>query len=367
MNTVQTIPLIEPYLGKNAKLYVDECFDSNWISSRGHFIIDFEKAFAKFVGTKYAVAVSNGTVALHLALICLNIKEGDEVIVPDITFSATINVVLHAKATPVIVDVEADTWNISAEKIKSAITSKTKAIIPVHIYGYPCNMSEILKIAAEYNLAVIEDAAESHGAEFDNKKVGSFGEIGTFSFFGNKILTTGEGGMCGTNDENIYEKMLLYRDHGMNKKNKYQYDVVGYNYRMTNIQAGVGLSQLEEIEQIIKVRNNVQEWYEKELKDVSGFTLRKAKDNIKPVNWLFTCLCNQRDCLMEYLTKENVETRPMFYPLHQMDIYKAYAKDVCSNAIKISKRGISLPTYYKIPYSYVERVCHLIKNNNYAS
>jgi perosamine synthetase len=365
MNIKQTIPLIEPYLGKNARLYVNECFDSNWISSRGHFIQDFEKAFAYYLGTKYAVAVSNGTVALHLALLSLNIKEGDEVIVPDLTFAATINAVFHAGATPVIVDIDPETWNISPEKIREAISTKTKAIIPVHLYGYPCNMDEIMNISKEYNLRVVEDAAEAHGASYDNKKVGSFGDVGTFSFYGNKIITTGEGGMCATNDVDIYDRILVLRDHGMTKNSRYKYDVIGYNYRMTNPQAAIGLAQLEEIGHLLETRDKIRSWYEAELENVDGIILRNSKEKIKPVTWLFTCLIKNRDSIIEKLCKNTVETRPMFYPLHEMSIYKNYSQHKCVNSIDVAYRGISLPTYYKIPYSFVERVCHLIKKEEF--
>ncbi|MCX6121337.1 MAG: DegT/DnrJ/EryC1/StrS family aminotransferase [Ignavibacteriales bacterium] len=368
MTTHQIVPLIEPYLGKNARLYVSECIDSNWISSRGHFIPDFEDAFAKFIGTKYAVAVSNGTVAIHLALVSLGIKEGDEVIVPDLTFAATINAVLHAHATPVIVDIDRDTWNISPEKIIEVITTKTKAIIPVHLYGYPCNMDEIMKIGEKYNLKIIEDAAEAHGAEFDGKKVGSFGVVGTFSFYGNKIITTGEGGICVTDDNHLYEKMIILRDHGMNRQNKYQYDVVGYNYRMTNPQAAMGFAQLEEINEIITQRNLIKSWYDTEFKKNKLITLRKDTKKVESVNWLFTCLIENRDEVIKKLALNYIETRPMFYPLHQMEIYKRYSKNICINSSEISLKGISLPTYFKIPYSYVERVCHslLAEEKSYA-
>ncbi|CAD5372460.1 GDP-perosamine synthase [Rubrivivax sp. A210] len=357
----QTIPLIEPYLGKKARLYVDECFDSCWISSRGHFIPDFERAFARFVGTKHAVAVTNGTVALHLALLSLNIGEGDEVIVPDLTFAATINAVLHARATPVIVDIDPDTWNISPARIREAITSKTRAIIPVHLYGYPCNMSEIAAIGVEYGLKIIEDAAEAHGAEYQGKKVGSLGDIGAFSFYGNKIITTGEGGMCTTDDDEVYEKMLVMRDHGMNKNNKYKYDVVGYNYRMTNPQAALGLAQLEEIDDILRRRRNVGIWYDEQLTGVDGIEIRCAPSNIKPVVWLYTCLARHRDEVMARLARNNIETRPMFYPLHQMDIYKQYVRHRCACSIGVAYRGITLPTYYTIPNSFVERVCKVVQ------
>jgi perosamine synthetase len=361
MDLVQTIPLIQPYLGKKAQFYIAECLDSNWVSSRGHFIQDFEQMFADFVGTKHAVAVSNGSVALHLALICLGIKEGDEVIVPDLTFAATINAVLHAHATPVIVDIDPDTWNIAPKNILRAITKKTKAIIPVHLYGYPCNMDEVMKIARDHGLRVIEDAAEAHGAEFNKKKVGSFGDVGTFSFYGNKIITTGEGGMCTMNDPDLYERMLVYRDHGMNKQNRYQHDVVGFNYRMTNPQAALGVAQLEEIDSLLQIRDQLQTWYEAELSNIPGVKLHPKRSMIRPVTWLYTLLIPYRDRLIETMTREHIETRPMFSPMHRMNIYRQYAPSECPVSISVSERGISLPTYHDMPLSYVERVCHVLR------
>lgn len=362
MITKQTIPFIQPYLGKNARTYIDECFDSHWISSRGHFIPDFESAFADFVGTKYAVAVSNGTVALHLALIALGIGSGDEVIVPDLTFAATVNSVLHAGAVPVIVDVEPRSWNINPDCIREAVTARTKAIIPVHLYGYPCNMEAIMDISREFGLKVIEDAAEAHGAKFGGERVGGFGDVGTFSFYGNKIITTGEGGMCVTNDAVLHDRMLLLRDHGMNRTDRYRYDVVGYNYRMTNPQAALGLAQIEEIDPILAGRGVVEQWYKDCLRGCAGMSLREPGAKCEPVNWLFTCLAKNRDALISRLAENGIETRPMFFPLHTMDIYKNYAPKECAVSISLSSQGISLPTYFGIPHSFVERISCLIRN-----
>lgn len=359
------IPLAQPYLGKNAKQYVNECLDSNWVSSQGSFISKFEDDFAKFVGTKYAVAVSNGTVALHLALLCLDLKPQDEVIVPDLTFAATINTVLHANATPVIVDIDPLTWNISLEKISAAITPRTRAIVPVHLYGYPCHMDEILVLAKKHNIAVIEDAAEAHGAELGGKQVGSFGDIACFSFYGNKIITTGEGGMCVTNNQSFYEKMVVLRDHGMNRKNKYQYDMVGYNYRLTNPQAAMGVAQLEEIDAILEKRNSITLHYEKCLGKSPALEkrelgIRTVAPNVKPTSWIFTVLLNERDSAIAFLRDQNIETRPMFYPLHPMNIYKKYSAYPCKDSQSVSCRGISLPTYYNMPLSSVEKVCEAL-------
>jgi perosamine synthetase len=357
------IPLIEPYLGKKSKTFVDECFDTKWISSRGHFIKDFETAYAQFIGTRHAVAVSNGTTALHLSLLGYGIGEGDEVIVPDLTFAATINAVLHARATPVIVDVDPQTWNISVDGIKSVLSKRSKAILPVHLYGYPAAMQEIMKVASENGLIVIEDAAEAHGAAYRNKIVGSIGQCGTFSFYGNKIITTGEGGMITLNDDSVDEKMRLLRDHGMNKNDRYHYDIVGYNYRMTNPQAALGLAQLAEVKDILAYRDKIARWYVERLQSVPGVELRKEGSDVRSVNWLFTCLVNDRDSIMKELEALHIESRPMFIPLHEMDIYRDYRTSSYRNSTAISLRGISLPTYFDMPELYVDEVCSVIRNH----
>ena len=236
------ISLAQPQLSGNEYKYLMDAFLSTWISSIGSYISRFEETFSNYCGVKYGIATSNGTTALHLALSALDIGSGDEVIVPDITFAATINAVLYTGAVPVIVDVEEDSWCIDPDEIEKAITPKTKAIIPVHIYGQPCNMDAICAIARKNNLYIIEDCAEAHGAEWKNGKVGSFGIISCFSFFGNKVITTGEGGMCITDSIELNEKMRILRDHGMSRKKKYYHEVIGFNYRMTNLQAAIGLS-----------------------------------------------------------------------------------------------------------------------------
>ena len=271
-------PVAIPNLNGNEFKYLTDAFMSTWISSSGEYIGRFENEFSSYSDCTHGVACSNGTVAIHLALIALGIGEGDEVIVPDLTFAATINTVLHANATPVIVDVEENSWCIDPKEIEKAITPKTKAIIPVHIYGQACEMDAIMKIAKKYNLKVIEDCAEAHGAMFGGKKVGSFGDIGCFSFYGNKVITTGEGGMCVTNSPELDEKMRVLRDHGMSKTKRYWHDVIGYNYRMTNLQAAIGLAQLERIEEIHKNRKMYEENY-KEILDSKNFTFQQDIEN----------------------------------------------------------------------------------------
>ncbi|KKM16310.1 hypothetical protein LCGC14_1687160, partial [marine sediment metagenome] len=241
------IPVAEPILGEEELKNVIEAIKTGWISSKGKFITEFENGFARYCGVKFGVTTSNGTAALHLALKALGIKEGDEIIIPDLTFVATASTVKYCNAKPVLVDIHPNYWCIHPEKIEEMITSKTKAIIPVHLYGNSCDMDPIMHIAREHDLYVIEDAAEAHGGKYKGKMLGSFGDISCFSFYANKTITTGEGGMCLTNDKDLAEKMINLRDHGMNKEKRYWHDIIGYNYRMTNLQAAVGVAQLAKL------------------------------------------------------------------------------------------------------------------------
>lgn len=338
---VHMTPVAEPDLKGNEFKYLCDAFLSTWISSSGEYINRFESDFSSYCGVTHGVAVANGTVAIHLALVALGIGPGDEVIVPDLTFAATINTVLHAGATPVIVDVDEDTWCISPDAIRKAIGPKTKAIIPVHVYGIPCDMDAIMSIAKEHNLFVIEDAAEAHGAEYKGNKVGSFGHIACFSFYGNKIITTGEGGMCLTNDPYLDSRMRTLRDHGMNKSKRYWHDEVGYNYRMTNLQAALGCGQLERIEMILSERKEIENSYKEALKEVAG--IKWPINIIGRVTWLVSLLVENRDDLMIRLKEQAIDVRPFFYPLSEMSIYASYAREV-SISKKLSSKGINLPT-----------------------
>lgn len=339
------IPVALPNLSGKEFDYLMDAFLSTWISSSGEYIRKFEEQFAIYCNCNYGVAVSNGTVALHLALVTLGVGAGDEVIVPDLTFAATINTVLHANATPVIVDVEKDSWCIDPKEIEKAITPKTKAIVPVHLYGQPCDMDAIMKIAKKHNLFVIEDCAEAHGALYKGQKTGSFGDIGCFSFYGNKVITTGEGGMCVTNNPQYNEKMRVLRDHGMSKTRKYWHEYIGYNYRMTNLQAAIGLAQLERIEEIHNDRKKIESSYLKELSGLSHIEFQKADmPNRNKITWLVSALIDKnRDEFLYNLQENGIEVRPFFYSLGDMDIYKKY---VFSNKVskEISAAGINFPT-----------------------
>lgn len=372
------IPIAKPCLKGNEMKYVQECINTGWISSAGKFVDEFEKKFAEFCKCRYGISCCNGTVALHLALMALDIKKGDEVIVPNLTFVATANAVLYVGAKPILVDVEEDTWCINPKLIEEKITNKTKAIIPVHLYGHPCDMDPIMEIAAKHNIYVIEDCAEAHGAEYKGKdgnfrKVGSFGIINCFSFYGNKIITTGEGGMCVTNDEKLAERMNYFKNHGMKKEKRYWHEEVGYNYRLTNIQAAVGLAQLERIELFIKKRRELAKKYNELLKNVKGITLPPEKPWAKNVYWMYSVLINDdfpinRDELIERLDKAGIETRRFFYPMNEMKPYQdkdtkdksKSEKQIYPVSKKLAEQGINLPTFVEITEEEIKTVVKAI-------
>jgi perosamine synthetase len=357
------IPISQPSITQKEIDYVTNAIKSRWVSSLGEYIDKFEKKFAEYCGVKYALTTSNGTTALHLALVSLGIKENDEVIIPDLTFIATANAVRYTGAKVVTVDIEEDTLCINPVEIEKAITPNTKAIIPVHLYGHPANMQEINKIAKKYNLYVIEDAAEAHGAEINGKKVGSFGDIGTFSFYGNKIITSGEGGMVTTNNKELYEKMKYLRDHAMSKEKRYWHTEIGYNYRMTNLQASLGLAQLERIEELLNKKREIFKWYKEYLKDIPNIKLNFQKNEYKNVYWMI-CLEimgydeNKRDDLMKKLKEKGIDSRPYFYPISDMPMYKKADTPI---AHKVYQRGINLPSYYKLMKENVEYICKNLK------
>jgi len=258
------IPIAEPLFEGNELKYLTDCIESGWVSSAGKYVQQFENEFGEYIGCKYGVAVHTGTAALHLALAALGVGPGDEVVIPTLTFAATANAVLYTGAKPILVDVEEETWNLDPDLIEKNITEQTKAIIPVHLYGFPCDMDKILEIAEKYNVNIVEDAAEAHGAEYKGKKVGGIGTVGCFSFFANKIITSGEGGICVCNESDIVEKIETLRDHGMKKDKKYWHDEVGFNYRMTNLQAAVCVAQLERINTFINKNSKnakLNYWY----------------------------------------------------------------------------------------------------------
>ncbi|MFH1514194.1 MAG: DegT/DnrJ/EryC1/StrS family aminotransferase [bacterium] len=358
------IPISEPLLGEEELQNVIDAVKSGWISSKGAYITEFEQKFAGYCGVNNGIATSNGTAALHLALKALGIKKDDEVIVPTLTFIATANAVTYCNAKPVFVDSHPIYWNMDPEKIEEKITENTKAIIPVHLYGHPCDMDPIMDIARDHDLYVIEDAAEAHGAEYKGKKVGSFGDINCFSFYGNKIITTGEGGMCLTDDDELAERMRILRDHGMNPNRKYWHDVIGFNYRMTNMQAALGVAQIEKIEKIIELKRLNAEHYNRLLKNVNENTITLPIEEkwARNVYWMYSVLIDHRinrDDMIKKLEQEGIDTRPLFYPIHKMP---PYLGGVFPVAEVVSKLGISLPSSPNLMLSEIARVCDVLFN-----
>jgi len=359
------IPISAPDLSGNERKYLNDCIDSGWISSIGPYVRRFEHDFAAYCGTKHGVSLNTGTAALHLALRAIDIAPGDEVIVPALTFASTANAVLYEHAVPVFADCAADSWNMDAEGIGELITSRTRAIMPVHLYGLPCDMDPILNVAREHGLAVIEDAAEAHGATYKGRRVGSIGRIGCFSFYGNKIITTGEGGLCVTDDSALYERMTMLRDHGMDKGRRYWHTEVGFNYRMTNLQAAVGCAQLERIDDFIAKKRWIREQYNQRLQELACI-LPGDTPNACSVFWLYTLLlpqdvqAQQRDELIDWLKQHGVESRLVFYPITAMPPYARYARSV-PRAESIAARGITLPSHHGLSESDIDRVCSLLK------
>ena len=343
------VSISAPMLVGNEKAYVLDCLDSSWISSSGEYVERFESSFADFCEARHAISCCNGTVALHLALVALGVGPGDEVIVPTLTFIATANAVTYCGAKPVFVDVEPDSWTVAASRIQEKITSKTRGIIVVHLYGHPCDLDPILSLAGDHNLFVIEDAAEAHGAKYKGRKVGALADIGIFSFYGNKVMTTGEGGMLTTNDSAIAKKARLLRGQGMDPQRRYWHEVIGFNYRMTNVAAAIGLAQLEKIDWHLSRRAEVNNYYRELLADFPGISWQTDKDWAQPIYWMFNVVLESnydRDAVMSYLKESGVETRPVFHPMHLLPPYRS--EDDNSQypvAENISGRSLSLPTW----------------------
>lgn len=348
------IPVCEPVLDGNEKQYVADCLDTNWVSSLGKYITRFEEQFSRYCGARYGVACSSGTAALHLGLVALGIGRYDEVIIPDFTLIVSANVVILAGARAVLVDVDPKTWCMDPTKIEAKITPRTKAIMVVHMYGHPCDMAAIMKIALRHNLYVIEDCAEAHGAEVNGKRVGSFGHAGCFSFYGNKILTTGEGGMVLCKDQKIVERLRLLRDQGFEEP-RFVHRVIGFNYRLTNIQAAIGLAQTEKVEEKVARKREIARTYNELLRDQDGITLPFEAPWAKNVYWMYGILIGEgfgvsRDELMRKLREKGIDTRAFFYPMHRQPVYQAENPrfpDASGNypiSDDLARRGLYLPS-----------------------
>lgn len=368
----QFIPVCEPtFLGNEIK-YVNDAVSTGWISSSGKYVTEFEKAFASYCGMKYGVAVCNGTVAIHLALTALGIGKGDEVIIPAFTMIATAFAVCYTGAVPVFVDADKDTWNIDTNKIEEKITKRTKAIIPVHIFGNPCNMEAICKIADKYHLYIIEDAAEAHGAEYNGKKAGSFSSIGCFSFFANKNLTTGEGGMVVTDDEELYNKCRYFKNmcFPLNGPRNYSHDDIGFNYRMSNLHAAIGLAQVEKADEYRSLRIRNANIYKEMLNDCPGIIFQSDEPNSLNVHWMNAIVVDPvkyghtKEDLISYLKTKGIDTRLLFKSMAKQKSLSDYGCD-CSEDYPITdwltENGFYLPSASKLEREQIEWICTIIK------
>ena len=360
--TKYEIPVYKPVFVGNEKKYVNECLDDVWISGSGKFVTAFENEFAKYIGVKHAMSVCNGTVALHLALLALDIKVGDEIIVPTFTYIASVNAIKYCNAEPVFVDSVCETWQLDPSEIRKKITVKTKAIIVPHLYGSSAEMNEICAIAKEFKLKIVEDAAEAFGTKYHGKHVGAFGEVATFSFFGNKTITCGEGGMVTTNDDHIADLVRRLKGQGLAKNREYYHDLIGYNYRMTNVTAAIGLAQLEKADEIIKKKRNLADLYRKEFANYSNAEFYPELKNIFNSYWMCSVLFKDettKNAAREALKQSGVETRPLFYPVHLMPPYQPNNQKFAV-AQDISQRGINLPSSIDIDEKSVNKIVKIL-------
>ena len=374
------IPVCQPFLNGNELKYVDDAVRTGWISSSGKYVKAFEEAFAEYCGVKYAVAVCNGTMALHLALTCLGIGQGDEVIVPDFTMIASAFSVCYTGAKPVFVDADPATWNIDVNKIEEKITSRTKAIMPVHIFGNPCDMGSIKVLAEKHNLLVIEDAAEAHGATYGNKRIGSLSDIAAFSFFANKNITTGEGGMVVTDSERLYKKALYHKNlcFDPDAPRNYIHNDIGFNYRMSNIHAAIGLAQTEKADEYKEMRIRNGKLYRKYLKDIKGIALQQDQAGAENVFWMNGILLDPekygktRDELIDLLKENGIDTRLFFVGMHRQP---SLLKFGCNGTGKypitdnLAQNGFYLPSASNLKEDEIRLICETVsrkgpKNGN---
>lgn len=366
--TPMFVPVNEPVITPESKQYVAEAMESGWISSAGKYIGLFEQKFAEFLGVKHALTTTSGTTSIHLALVTAGIGPGDEVIVPDFTMIASVLPILYCGATPVFVDAEPETFNIDPNLIEAKITKRTKAIIPVHLFGHSADMDKILAIAKKHNLIMIEDAAEAHGATYNGKICGSMGDMGCFSFYGNKIITTGEGGMMVTNDDKLAERARLLKDLAHSPKKRFWHEEVGFNYRITNLQAAIGLGQLEHMKEFVAKKQWMDQEYRKRLGDIPGLRLPITKPHTTNVFWMYGVLVEDdfplaKDELRAALKERGVDTRDFFYSTASQPIMKRFTKptEKFPVSVMLSERGFYLPSGLALTEEQVTYVCDSLR------
>ncbi len=359
-NNQPFIPIAEPLLNGNELEYVTDCVKSGWISSLGKYVRDFEQGFADYCNTVYGVATSNGTTAIHLLAATLNLGPGDEVIMPSLTYVATANAIAYTGATPVFVDSERETWNIDPNTVVEAITPRTKAIFAVHLYGHPADLDSLQAIAGEHGLFLLEDAAEAHGARYKGQRVGALSDAAVFSFYGNKIITTGEGGIIVTNNKDWAERAYFLENQGRYSDNPYWHPEIAFNYRMTNVQAAIGLAQLERIDDMLAIRRRNAAHYNQRLAEMPDLILPPEAEWAKNVYWMYSVIVKdnfglERDELRVKLREAGIETRPFFYPVHTLPMYNTGQS--LPAAEDLGRRGLNLPSGATLTLEQIDYIC----------
>jgi perosamine synthetase len=363
------IPVATPDLSPLEEEYLLDALRSSWISSTGPYVDRFEREFAEFCETRAAVSVANGTVALHLALLALEVRNGDEVIVPSLTYIATANAVRYVGATPVFVDVDPATWCLDPAAVEAAVTSRTRAIIAVHLYGHPADMDALDAVARVHGLHVVEDAAEAHGARVRGRPAGSLGSIATFSFYGNKILTSGEGGALTVDDSDLEQRIRLLRGQGMDPRRRYYFPVIGYNYRLTNLACALLCAQLARRDEIVERRKAVFDGYSRRLSGIPGIGLQPIAPWATPAPWLFCITIDERDygcsrdSLMNVLSAAGIETRPFFHPLHRLPPYASGDPLPLPETERLAASGMNLPTHGRLSDADLDRIADVIRRS----
>ena len=356
------IPVACPNISEKELQYVTDCVKSGWISSQGPYVKKLEETWSEYCGCKFGVACNSGGTALDLALVALGIGPGDEVIIPTLTMVACANSVYHLGAKPIFVDSEIETWNLDPVKVEAAITPRTRVIMLTHLYGHPCDMDSIMNLAELYDLKVIEDCAEAHGAKYKGQIVGSMGDVACFSFYANKIITTGDGGIVVTNNKEVAGEAQKLRDHYFTKGTHFWHKHPGYSYRMSGLQAAVGLAQIERIDELINIRRENATYYNSLLQDVKGITLPPSKEWAEPVFWMYSILLNNRDYVKAKLWEEKIETRTLFIPLHLQPPYQQPNQHF-PIAMNLAKSGINLPSGAVLKRKEIEKVVQVVKKN----
>jgi perosamine synthetase len=364
------VPVAEPDLTGNEEAYVVDAIRSSWIASTGPYVDRFESTFAELCESRAAVGVCNGTVALHLALMALGVRPGDEVLVPSLTYVATANAVRYVGGEPVFIDSDEETWCMDPTRLEAAITPRTKGIIAVHLYGHPADMDAINRVAAIHGLWVVEDAAEAHLATYKGRRVGGLGTIGTFSFYGNKIFTSGEGGALTLNDPQLEVRARTLRGQGVDPDRRYFFPVVGYNFRLTNVACAFLCAQLERAEEIVAQRRRVFDGYRRRLKGIRGIGFQPVASWADPAPWLYCITVDEqafgmsRDELADVLLRNGIETRPFFVPLHKLPPYRGSVEPGTKLPIaeRLGATGLNLPTHRHVDDAVLDRITSVIRS-----